>query len=469
MNTNSHLVSTTLQVASLILLSGLLGIAVAHFPITALFLFLLIGALIYTKTVLSDYHIILGAIILVIPFNFEGLIAAINIPYLNPFNLLWVSYVGVVLLRCAVYSERLLISTPLNLPIFLVIVSFSISFFHAFFVVNSEGIKHFIFPTYQQWLQWILFYFFCLKGIRSEKEAKQVILWVMIMLFFAGIQNIRDYAGMIALSKADTLERASGLFNNANYSASFFCYYLPIAVGLSFADIKNRWHHRFFILTAITSGIAIVVTYSRGGMASAAVACALIFVLSKVNPKMILWVLIVGAVILSSGNIKKRFSQTSESTVYGEKVDPSVRARLIAWSKAFYLIREAPLMGQGFFTFRYIKVEKFEEEASKAHGSGGMAVHNGFINILVNAGLSGLLAFIFVLGAILKIAFRTFRETKDPYWRGAAIGLMAAVLALVLVNLSGTRLYDRQMIAYFWILTAAIFRGNQFSISKKKV
>ncbi len=462
MNKKHHIASKVIQILLIGILAASLGAIIPYKPITGLAVIGFLGLLFYMRIVLIDYHIILGAIILAIPFNFETLLLLINIPYLNPFNLLWISYVGIILLRTAVNSEPILMNSPLNLPLFLVIISFSISFVQSAFLTNSAQFKDHIFPTFQQWLQWILIYFFCLKGIRNSKEARQVIVLVIGVLLFAGIQNIRDYIGMMAVHKGDTLERAAGLFSNANYSASFFAYYVPVAVSLSLANLESIKLRLFFTVTAGVGLIAVVVTYSRGGIASVGIACLVIafFLRRNISLKLVIILMLLISLALSSDNIRKRFSETSQAGPYGEVVDPSVQARLIAWSKAFHLIKERPLLGHGFFTFRYIKVEQFEDDAAKAHGSGGMAVHNGFLNILVNAGITGFLAYSFLLLAAMRLTLSVFRRADSNFWRGVGLGLFASLISLIFINMSGTRLYDRQMIAYLWILLAALYKGH---------
>lgn len=463
MKRGEHILSKLLQAFLLISLSALFGVLLPFQPKVAIPVLALLFLMLFVKVVLYDYFVILVAIIVVIPFNFESLIAAINIPFVNPFNMLWISYIGIVVLRATTYSEPILVRSPLNLPIFFMIVSYTISFIQSRFVVDGHHFKDHLFPSYQQWLQWILFYYFCLKGIRNEEEAKKTVFCVMIMILFAGVQNIRDYIGMMAATSGNNLERAAGLFNNANYSASFFCYYVPPAIGLALANLPKMKHRWLFMAVSGIGLIAVVVTYSRGGMLAVAMAGAIIAFFSKINPKMVLGLLIVVALAASSDNIRKRFSQTSQEGPYGKTIDPSVHARLVAWSKAFHLIKESPIIGHGFFTFRYIKVEKYEDEAAKAHGSHGMAVHNGFLNILVNAGVVGLLTFLIFMACEMKMCWYYFRTGKDPFWRGLALGLFAASISLLFVNMTGTRLYDRQMVAYFWILLAALYKGNCYS------
>ena len=150
MEFKSHVSSKIIQVLFITALSCLLGMSVTINPMTSLFVFGFICIAIYAKIVLYDYRVILAAIIIVMPFNFEGLIAAINIPFVNPFNILWISYVGIVFLRAAAYSEPLFVRSPLNLPLFLLILSFTISLFQSKFVVDAVHFSEHIFPTYQK-------------------------------------------------------------------------------------------------------------------------------------------------------------------------------------------------------------------------------------------------------------------------------------------------------------------------------
>ncbi|MBF0236241.1 MAG: O-antigen ligase family protein [SAR324 cluster bacterium] len=469
MQTAQHSTSKFLQTSLIVMLSVGLGAVIPFHPIAGIVVVGLFGFMMYTKVVLRDYHMILAVIILVVPFNFESLISAVNIPFVNPFNVLWLSYVGIVVLRSVTYSETILIRTPLNFPIFLVIITFTISLIQGKYVVSGDVFKNHLFPLYQQWLQWILFYFFCLKGLRTEKEAKLAIIWVLGMVMLAGIQNIRDYASMMGATSGNSIERASGFFGNANDSAGFFCYYVPVAVGLALSDLKEWKLKLFFSATAGIGLIAVVVTYSRSGMASAALGCLIVLAFSKINVRLIAGLMIVVAIIGSSENIRTRFSQTSIEGPYGKAIDPSVQARLIAWSKAYYLFQQRPIIGHGFFTFRHIKVDKFEDEAAKAHGHHGMAVHNAYLNVLVNSGLTGLLSFLSVILVGMKMSWSISRKAVAPFWKGAALGMFAGLVCLLIVNMSGTRIYDRQMMAYLWIILAALYKGHEYSLAEARL
>lgn len=468
MNQAEHKTSFWLQFGLLLTISALFGIMVVASPKASILPILFFAFLLYAWVLLRELHLILMAIILVIPFNFEGLIQFINIPFVNPFNILWISYAGVLFLRAATKNEPLFISSPLNGPLALLILFFSLSLLQSVISLPSTVIRYHIFPTFQQWIQWALFYFFCLRGLRSETTARQTLMLIMGMVFLAALLNIKDYLSMLAQTSGNSLERASGLFSNANYSASFFAYYLPISIAIALVPQQRKYYRIAALIVSMIGMIAVLVTYSRGGMMAVCLASIIMALLVNMKRQLLI-LLLAGFLVYSfSPTVQQRFGQTNVEGVYGKVIDSSVLARWVAWKKAFALIKEKPILGHGFFSFRYQTREAFEDDAARYHGSHAMAVHNGFLNILVNGGLVSFVLFLWVLAKSFHMAWTVFRQTKDPFWRSVGLGIMGSIIALCLVNLTGTRLFDRQMVGYFWIILAALWQGTRLIQMEKQ-
>lgn len=466
MTPQQHATSKLTQFILVAVLSVLLGVVIPFKPMVVVLIVAPLLLLVYLQLVLANPHLLLRMVILVIPFNFESLIAAINIQYVNPFNIFWLSYVGIVALQAVHHKEPILVRSPLNAPLFFLMLFSLIALVQAKWVVPAANFQHHVFPTYQQWIQWLLFYFVCLKGIRSEKEARTVILWIMGMVFVAGTYNIREYVGMVALSNGDQIVRAAGLFSNPNYSSGFFTIYTPVAIGLALANMEKAYWQTFFMaLVSIIGIISAVLTYSRGGIIALGFVAVLIALFSKLNMRLVLIILIGLGIAAIDGTIMKRFGQTTVKGPYGDSLDVSTGARLMAWSKAFELIKQRPIIGHGYYTFRYIKVEKWDEAARAVHhGNYNMAVHNGFLNVLVNAGMVGFLTFAWFIGAASKLCFDVYRKSPPgSFWRAAGLGILGGFITLLISNLSDTRLYDRQLVGYLWILLAALQRGVYYS------
>jgi len=95
-----------------------------------------------------------------------------------------------------------------------------------------------------------------------------------------------------------------------------------------------------------------------------------------------------------------------------------------------------------------------------------LAMADGHLNTLVSGGLLASLALYLQFGTIVAWCLRIRRFNRDPFTVALATGIIASVLAIMLVNMSGSRLYDRQLIGFFWILLGALFGADRDTVSK---
>ena len=89
-------------------------------------------------------------------------------------------------------------------------------------------------------------------------------------------------------------------------------------------------------------------------------------------------------------------------------------------------------------------------------GKRSMDVHNGHLNTAVSGGIPALLALYFQFGAIVLWALRLRARSKNWVTTALAEGICCAVLVIMIVNLFGTRLYDRQLVGFFWMLLGCL-------------
>lgn len=295
-----------------------------------------------------------------------------------------------------------------------------------------------------------MFFWIAAALVRERREAFLVVDAIAAMVAVAAVFGLRDYLATRAVS-GGAIERSQGLFEHqANYAASFFAYYLPLLAALA---VRLRGRRRlFFTAVAVLAGVAMTVTFGRGGLMGAA--AGFVVVLASTRSRALLVGALLAAVMIGAQpEVRARFSETVSGDVEGEQqLDDSSGARLIAWRKAVDLVRQQPIVGHGFFAFRYLD-HPLDREAAARFGHGRMDVHNGHLNTAVSAGLPGLAALYLQFGAIVWWCLRTRRRSRDPLVLALAEGLMAAVVAILVVNLTGTRLYDRQLVGYsgcFW-------------------
>jgi O-antigen ligase len=398
----------------------------------------------------ADARLLLPAIVVIV-FNFESLIARIGVPFVNPFNVAWLAASAALAVEGLRVRRWPLPRTPMDAPLVVNLAVTTISVVLAMRILPPAAFSDKV-MVYQQWLQWLLFFWVTAALVRGERDGRMVVLAVGVMVAVAAVFGIRDYVSTRAVS-GGAIERSQGLFGQANYAASFFAYYVPVIVAVAVRCGRRRVA---LVLgaAALVGVVACVLTFSRGGMAALGLGVAIVTVLSR--SRMLVLGMAIGVVFVASDpTVQARFAETNAGSGDDVELDDSSAARLIAWRKAADLIGQRPLTGWGFFAFRYID-HPLDAEAAAQFGHGRMDVHNGHLNVLVSAGLPGAAALYLQFGAVVVTSLAIRRRTRSHLLRGLAEGMIASCACIMMVNLSGTRLYDRQVVAYFWILLGVL-------------
>jgi len=431
-----------------LLLALFTGLLPANYKLVVLVPFLASGA----GVLLNRPYLALFVAILVCPFNFESLIARIGIPFVNPFNVAWLA-AAVSLVLIGIRKRRFPIPrTSIDRVLVLNLTMSTIAIIRAWRLVPADNFPD-VFLIYQQWVQWLVFFWITAGLIRTRNQARFVVLAVMVMIGVAGAFGIKDYISTRAVS-GGAIERSQGLFGQANYAASFFAYYVPVVIAMAIGEGSRRLRFLYFAISVVGT-VACVITFGRGGMMALAVAVVLVAAMMR-SRTLIVLILIGAVLVLSDPTVRSRFAETtSDSGSDSVELDDSSGARLIAWRKALDLSSRQPIIGWGFLSFRHIR-HPLDHVAAAQFGHGRMDVHNGHLNTLVSGGLLGLLTLYLQFGGIVVWGMRIRRNNCDPFVRALAAGLIASVVAIMIVNMFGTRLYDRQLVGYFWILLGVL-------------
>ncbi|MCP3875477.1 MAG: O-antigen ligase family protein, partial [Desulfobacteraceae bacterium] len=164
-------------------------------------------------------------------------------------------------------------------------------------------------------------------------------------------------------------------------------------------------------LLVVTS---IFVCLSRGGIISTCIGLLFFLFLSfkkKVSRKgslfVICMVIIAGLSIAWFGwsSIQKRFSSlhNTDGTISGERLD--------YWKDSQNIIKDFPLTGSGFGTFKdiYPSVQSLDSSAYLEHA------HNDYIELITEGGITGFLLVFSILTSIFYKTYKSFSFRKDAY------------------------------------------------------
>jgi O-antigen ligase len=184
---------------------------------------------------------------------------------------------------------------------------------------------------------------------------------------------------------------------------------LPLAIAHARMAPRHRWFYRIVVaLVAVTIFLCI----SRSAIVCGVVAMAVMMWWWPMATR--LWALLVlvaisAAVYLSVpgvlGTITKLFSGAGEDT--------SVASRTGSYDVAFQFIGRSPWIGRGFGTY----LPKY------------WILDNGYLVLLIEAGVLGLVGLLVVIGAGVLAALRATAVLTDPFDREVARALVASICA----------------------------------------
>jgi hypothetical protein len=132
------------------------------------------------------------------------------------------------------------------------------------------------------------------------------------------------------------------------------------------------------------------------------------------------------------------------------------------------VISQSPLLGLGPGTFGSAMATW---SGSTVYGRLGMredfaALYGGDCNwatIIGQVGLLGLASFVFLIGAMIKLAAKTYRRTSDPFLKGLCFGHIGVVVAISLGSLFAGYFEGRYTSYYMWMGAGIVIAlGRQY-------
>jgi O-antigen ligase len=368
-------------------------------------------------------------------------------------------------------------------PVVILVLIFSALSLLAFLqggLVYRGGYFGRFFFSFKRWLTpFIVFYLFY-KHLPDRKVIKIIfaiaMLTIIANIYFGLLQWVNLGFGMYSERKY----RLGGFNLHPNYFGAFIAYYLPFLVGtllFEYRKISGK-----FLLFPILLGLRVIIPVnSRGSWIALPPAFLTIgFFRGKLLiPLAVLAVLLVLAFpeILIPQAIQDRFQAAidirPQDDIYAaEQMQPgqfisesraiSFRVRWILLQGGLRMLQSRPWFGYGWSTFPYLVGDYTEG------GVRGTA-HNMWLKIACEMGLAGLISIMAVFVFLFKAGIYVLRREKDPMLKGMALGLLGSIPALIVNNLTGSRLDSVDLTITFWIISACTVRMKEINRSERNL
>jgi O-antigen ligase len=299
-----------------------------------------------------------------------------------------------------------------------------------------------------------LFVWLSFAHIRKDHERLVVLLFVVLGVLFNVVISLRAVAGTFAAGLIFLRHRATSLITDQpNLYGGFLALYLFFFLGLLlYGPLSRRQKMGLGISTGFVA-LNLLYTLSRGAWLAAALTACLVAVTKSRRMLVPIGTFVVGLMFLAPGVVVERWQDTLRSDGYSlrhltaaEATIDEAASRIIQWRTLPEMFLLNPMMGIGKGLYNETHYESGYDDRYRAP-------HSSVIALAVEQGVFGLIFYFWLLTAVYLSAAKRFRTSEQPIQKALAFGTMAATVCLFFLDLTGTRFFSGEIMAYYWILT----------------
>ena len=343
--------------------------------------------------------------------------------------------------RAAVDNRaRKTVGSPLNSCIILFSVLFIFSTIRGIANLDISALKGIFYIL--KYLEYYVIYFFVINTVKTKQQIR------MYMAAFILTFIIVD---LYAASQIGHVPRVSAPFQTRSQEPNTLGGYqvlmLSIVMGL-ILTLRSKILKIFLIGVALFTLLPLLYTLSRCSY-MALVASYFAFIWFY-KPRRLLLIgififLTVITVLFMPNLVRNRLQDTvtaqatqvtATEKVFGVPVGPSASARIQSWKIMYDNWHLSPFFGYGITGKGFIDGE--------------------YICMLTELGAIGFLAFILLLWNIYRRVFMIYRQTKDQFLKGLALGFLAGHFGMIIHALTANTFIIQRIMEPYWFLLGMI-------------
>jgi O-antigen ligase len=339
----------------------------------------------------------------------------------------------------AVYKELgLFLKTPLNKPILFYLLACIISTGLGVMAGRTTPKTGFFFVL--KYFEYVIVFFMMINHVENLEQVNRFLLCLFITCFVVSI---------ICMLQIPAGGRVTAPFEGEtgepNTLGGYLVFMGAIAAGF-LAKTENLRTKQLLIVVLVAVIPPFIFTLSRSSYL--AFIPAFLALGLMVEKRLIFVGLILISLALSPfflpAEVKNRISFTftqrehpgQHVTVGNVRLDTSTSARLRGWKDALNAWTKQPVLGYGVTGWRFIDAQ--------------------FPRVLVETGVIGLAAFIFLLYSIFKLTLTNLKELKTPYLQGLTIGFLAGYTGLLFHAIGANTFIIVRIMEPFWFFAGII-------------
>lgn len=237
--------------------------------------------------------------------------------------------------------------------------------------------------------------------------------------------------------------RVYSTLENPNVLGEYFLLIIPL--GAAMCLTAEGWRKK--LLYGMACGIMVVclvLTYSRGCYLGLLLAAAVFLVLLDRR------FLILGIVAVALSPMYLPQSVLERFTSIGDMGDSSTSYRVSIWLGTIAMLKDYWFsgVGPGVGAFNLVYPRYAYNAVTAPHS------HNLFLQILCDMGICGLVIFLLLLIAALRMLCTALRQEKDPKAKIFQIAVIAAMTGFMVQSMTDYTFYNYRVMLEFWGILA---------------
>lgn len=355
------------------------------------------------------------------------------------------------IIKKTIKKNGFLISTPVNLPFFILFLISVISFKNSVdYNASFRGLT--------KLLEHVLLFLICAEEIKDKRQFSWILLSVFLgasLISIDGLWQIkfgRDFIRGNTLQSAIGLIRPTASFPNPNVMGIYLTAIAPIIFGVTFFYAKGKIKLPLMLGTALTF-TSIYLTFSRG--AGVGVYAAILF-LTLARKKWIISLLLILVLLIFPFIMPENIRDWAKEVGYHPLVFMCNYDRISFYKNTLNMIKHHPFIGVGVNTFCQSYKKYRLPESEKNMTSDSIYAHNIYLHMAGEIGLLGLSAFIFLLFQVFRVGIKAYQRFDDEFLKIISISLLACLLAFLINGLTETSLYYSRVAMIFWYIVGMV-------------
>lgn len=289
------------------------------------------------------------------------------------------------------------------------------------------------------WKEWgffskiVIFYIFCILTLKTKHHIF-VFLWAIALSasYFGAAEGLK-YLASLGGHKVEGIPGSR--LSDRNELALAINMSIPILIFL-FSQTKQKSLGLIILSAMFLSAVAVVGSFSRGGLLSLIVVVGYFFLKSK--RKFLVSSLLALTLVGSVGFIPESWFNRMD-TIEEMDQDSSFLGRVVAWKQAVLMAADNPVFGAGFKAGQNYALWKLYEpdfylldfivDTSHYTAPSPKAAHSIYFQVLGDQGFVGLLIFLGIIFLCYRNLAKVSRESDDEWCQSLAKMLQVSLLA----------------------------------------